>query len=128
VPANKVRFGVSLEKDKAETLTKLAEALGGDRSSLISMAIEEFLEERFHLLPQHFCEGVLVVSYPPEQEEKVFRVAEEFKDCILGKLHVHSSTGLCVEIIYVRASSLRIAELHSRIRRTRCKCRFVPSH
>uniref|UniRef100_A0A7J3X8C3 Ribbon-helix-helix domain-containing protein n=2 Tax=Thermofilum pendens TaxID=2269 RepID=A0A7J3X8C3_THEPE len=128
MPAKKVRFGVSLDKDKAEELTRLAEALGGDRSSLISMAVEEFLEERFHLLPQHSCEGVLVVSYSPEQEEKVFRVAEEFKDCILGKLHVHSSTGLCVEVIYVRASSLRIAELHSKMRKTRCRCRFVPSH
>lgn len=119
---------MSLEKDKAEALTRLAEALGGDRSSLISMAVEEFLEERFHLLPPHPCEGVLVVSYSPEQEEGVFKVAEEFKDCIVGKLHVHNASGLCVEIIYVRADSSRIAELHSRMRRERYRCRFIPSH
>jgi len=119
---------VSLEQDKAETLTKLAEALGGDRSSLISMAVEEFLEEKFHLLPPHPCEGVLIVSYPPDREERVFKAAEEYKDYIVGKLHVHNAAGLCVEIIYVRADSSRIAELHSKMRMNRCKCRFVPSH
>jgi len=63
----RVRFGVSLERNVYEEITRLSQALGVDRSRLVSMAAREFLSERLHFAKQHECEGVLVASYPSER-------------------------------------------------------------
>ncbi|RLE61164.1 MAG: CopG family transcriptional regulator [Thermoprotei archaeon] len=117
--SDKVRFGVSIQRDLAEQLTMLAKALGTDRSTLVNEALREFLHDRVHVLRPHACEGVLVVIYGPEISGEVSRVLERFEGIIVARTHIHDSERKCVEIIYLRGPSQKIISLERMLRDTK---------
>lgn len=125
----KQRFGISLDSELTEEVEKLAAATGTTRSSIVGIAVREFLSERFHFAKTHECEGVFVVRYEPSVGSPVERALEERKAIAVSRLHVHATDGHCVEILYVRASSKQIIELENSLMKCGCKmCKFVPCH
>lgn len=117
--SDKVRFGVSIQRDLAEQLTVLAKALGIDRSTLVNEALREFLHDRVHVLRPHTCEGVLIVIYDPEISGEVSRIFEKFENIIVVRAHVHDSERMCVEIMYLRGPSPEILNLERLLRETK---------
>ena len=123
----RVRFGVSLERDIYEEITRLSRALSVDRSRLVSMAAREFLSERLHFAKQHECEGVLVASYPSERKGEVDAILERGSALVVGRSHFHSKGGCCVEILYLRGPSDSLWDLQAEISRFCRECRYVPT-
>ena len=123
----RVRFGVSLERNVYEEITRLSQALGVDRSRLVSMAAREFLSERLHFAKQHECEGVLVASYPSEREREVDELLERSSPLVVGRSHFHSRGGCCVEVLYLRGPSDSLWDLQAAISRLCRECRYVPT-
>ena len=125
--ARKRRFGVSIDKQLAETLDELADLLGTDRSSLIEEAVRRLLDDYRHSSSSHECWGLLVIAGAENTRDKIYRVLEEYRDTVTSSSHIHSRYG-CAEIIAVHGSSDRIKELHSRLSALGCRVRFVPLH
>jgi CopG family nickel-responsive transcriptional regulator len=123
----RVRFGVSLEREVYEEITRLSRALGVDRSRLVSMAAREFLSARLHFARQHECEGVLVASYPSEKKGEVDEILERSGPLVVGRSHFHSRGGCCVEILYLRGPSDSVWSLQAEISRVCRECSYVPT-
>lgn len=115
---DKVRFGVSVDKNIAEQLNLLAKTLGTDRSTLVNEALREFLHDRVHVLSPHLCEGVLVTIYGHEVSSEISRILEDFEDIVVARTHIHDSNKNCVEIVYLRGSSKDIISLERKLRKT----------
>lgn len=121
------RFGVSLEEEIYEELTRLSEALGVDRSRLVAMAAREFLAGKLHFARQHECEGVLVASYSSDRKGEIDELLERNGSLVVSRSHFHSRGGCCVEVLYLRGSSESVWELHAAISRLCRECRYVPT-
>ncbi|MGB9785662.1 MAG: CopG family ribbon-helix-helix protein [Infirmifilum uzonense] len=127
--STKARFGVSIDEKLAQEVEKLVQATETNRSHIVNLALREFLNGKFHFMTPHTCEGVLILSYEPQMSDKIDRTLEDNKDMILSILHIHSSEGKCIEVIYTRAQSERILELENGLQKSGCKtCKFVPCH
>lgn len=123
----RVRFGVSLEKEVYEEITRLSRALGTDRSRIVSMATREFLSGKLHFAKQHECEGVLVASYLSDKKGEVDEILERSGSLVVGRSHFHSKGGCCVEILYLRGPSDSVWGLQAEISRLCRECRYVPT-
>jgi CopG family nickel-responsive transcriptional regulator len=123
----KRRFGVSMDSSVADSLDRLADALGTDRSSLIERAVRLLLENYQHYLTKHECWGLLVLAGDEMPRSRVFQVIEEYRDIVVNSNHIHSSRG-CAEVIAVHGESDRVRELHRRLEELRCNVRFIPLH
>ncbi|PLJ77814.1 CopG family ribbon-helix-helix protein [Infirmifilum sp. SLHALR2] len=125
----KVRFGVSLESDLASDVERLANVMGTNRSHIVNMAVRSFLDEKFHFTAPHECEGVLIISYEPRRGSLIDSEIERRKEAIRSRLHLHTTEGLCTDVLYVKAYSDEIVGLESSMNRCGCKvCRFIPLH
>lgn len=125
----KARFGVSLDANLAEEVDKIVKATDTNRSQIVSLAVQEFITQRFHFLTPHPCEGIMIITYEPPVSDKIDNTLEQKKDTILSRLHLHSSEGYCVEVLYVKAPSEQVLNLESNIQKCGCKtCRFIPCH
>lgn len=123
----RVRFGVSLEKEVYEEITRLSQALGTDRSRIVSMAAREFLSGKLHFAKQHECEGVLVTSYTSNRKVEVDEILERSGSLVVGRSHFHSKEGRCIEILYLRGPSDSVWDLQAEISRVCRECRYVPT-
>ena len=123
----RVRFGVSLEKEVYEEITRLSQALGTDRSRIVSMAAREFLSGKLHFAKQHECEGVLVTSYTSNRKVEVDEILERSGSLVVGRSHFHSKEGCCIEILYLRGPSDSVWDLQAEISRVCRECRYVPT-
>lgn len=123
----RVRFGVSLETDVYEEITRLSRALGTDRSRIVSMAAREFLSGKLHFAKQHECEGVLVASYQSGEKREVDEILERNGTLIVSRSHFHSKSGCCIEILYLRGPSDSLWSLQAEISRACRECRYVPT-
>ncbi len=127
--SSKIRFGVSLEARLAEDIERMAIAMGTNRSHIVSIAVRRFLDENHHFISPHECEGIVIISYEPEKSEEIDPEIENRKESIRSRLHLHTSEGLCIEVLYVKAHSNDILELESSMTRCGCKAfKFIPCH
>ncbi|QOJ78481.1 hypothetical protein IG193_06925 [Infirmifilum lucidum] len=125
----KIRFGVSLEAKLAEDVERIAVAMGTNRSHIVNLAVRKFLDETYHFTVPHECEGIMIISYEPERSEKIDPEIENRKEGIHSRLHIHTSEGLCIEVLHVKAHSNDILEFESSMARCGCKaCKFIPCH
>ncbi|MEZ0346648.1 MAG: ribbon-helix-helix protein, CopG family [Infirmifilum sp.] len=125
----KARFGISLDAKLAEEVDRIAKATDTNRSYIINLAVQDFINEKFHFLSPHECEGVMILNYGPITHEKIQSSLEEWKNVIVSRHHFHSSEGKCVEILYVKAHSREILELEGTLQRCGCRtCKFFPCH
>ena len=123
----KRRFGVSIPEDTACRLEELAEALGVDRSTLVTEAVDTYLHERSHGSEPHACEGVLVVFHPPDVTAEIAGVFEDYTDMVVTRSHIHAGN-VCVEIAYVRGGTEMILSLEKDLRRAGAEtCKYVAS-
>ncbi len=119
------RFGISVSSSIAEWLDRLARRLGVDRSRLVERALESFLHEYAHYLYEHECQGV-IIAVKRDGRGDTAKIIESFRDIVLSNMHHHIGD-LCVDIVVVRGSSKRIAELHSALTSIKdCTVRYVP--
>jgi len=122
---SKRRFGISISEDLAQSLDRLTEALGIDRSSLVEEALREYVHDHLHYLEPHHCQGVMILTGRVEHEE-LFRIIEENRDIIHSYNHTHVGD-VCIEFMIVSGPSERIALLHKRlVEETKCKIRYMP--
>ncbi len=119
----KRRFGVSLPEDVASDLDSLAEMLKVDRSKLVSEAVRTYVRDHAHYLIPHECYGVITLI--SNDNMRLLKVIEEFKDIIREFTHVHIEEN-CVNALVVSGSSEKIAELHRRLLSFFRNVRFVP--
>ena len=119
----KRRFGVSLPEDVASDLDSLAEMLKVDRSKLVSEAVRTYVRDHAHYLIPHECYGVITLI--SNDNLKLLKVIEEFKDIIREFTHVHIEEN-CVNALVVSGSSTKIAELHRKLLDAFRNVRFVP--
>lgn len=123
----KKRFGVSLNEEVFKELTRFSQAVGTDRSRVISMATREFLSKEFHFARVHECEGVLVVSYTSENKVQVDKLVEDKAPLIVSRSHFHARNGCCVEVLYFRGSSEDAWNLRASISRICRTCCYIPT-
>ncbi len=119
------RFGISVSSSIAEWLDKLAKRLGVDRSRLVERALESFLHEYAHYLYEHECKGVMI-AVKRNGSGDTAKIIEKYRDIVLSNMHHHIGD-LCVDILVVKGSSKKIAELHSALTSIKdCIVRYVP--
>lgn len=119
----KRRFGISIPEDVASDLDILAEKLNVDRSKLVCEAIRTYIRDHVHYLSPHECYGVITLI--SNDNIRLLRVIEEFKDIIKEFTHIHIDEK-CINALVVSGSSTKIAELHKRLLDIFYNVRFVP--
>ncbi len=121
--AKKRRFGVSIPEDVASDLDSLAERLSVDRSKIVCEAIRSYVRDHIHYIHPHECYGVITLV--SDDNVKLLKVVEEFKDIIMEFTHIHIDEK-CVNSLIVSGSSLKIAELHKKLLEVFYNVRFIP--
>ncbi len=119
----KKRFGVSLPKGLADSLTYLAEKLGVDRSRIVEEAVRAYLEDYSHLLYPHHCKGILIIRC--KNWEKARKVSEKYREVISNIVHEHAD-GECYEALFIAGDSTIISGLYASIIKAGCKARYIP--
>lgn len=125
VPASserKARFGVSLPADLARELDRASRRLGSTRSSIVEEALRSYLSELEHLEEPHECRGVILATC---RGANAGEVASNYKDIVVGHLHVHLM-GDCTDIIAVAGPSSSIEMLVRDLRSQGCSTRYTP--
>ncbi|RLG86148.1 MAG: CopG family transcriptional regulator [Thermoprotei archaeon] len=121
----KRRFGISLPEELAEKLDTLSRKLSVDRSSLVEMALREFIHDHTHYLYEHVCRGIMIV-HRHGNNEQFLAIVEKFRDIIRSYSHTHID-GVCFELLIVSGSSSRICQLHRELSLLpRCRTRYIP--
>ncbi len=125
----KRRFGISIPDQLAEEVDRLAQALGVSRSTLITEALETYVDLKRHLVSPHECQGVMVLvsNHDVNTSSPHMDIVHEFNDIVKGHLHVHLESA-CVNVLIVKGPSERIAMLEAKLRRSLrgCKVYYVP--
>jgi len=125
----KKRFGIAVSSEVAEELDMITEKFNTDRSKVVEYALRSFLMEyKHHYSKCHKCVGILVISRKSLGVEISNNdIYSEFKEVILSYSH-HHVENRCIEVLVLSGSSEIIADLHNRLLRAGCECRYIPLH
>lgn len=121
----KRRFGVSIPVDLAEDLDRLANMIGGDRSSIVAEALKTYIHDHLYCVHRHKCLGIIIAVTPLNKSPREKLWIDEFKDIIKSYNHQHIENN-CIEIFIVEGDSERISKLHSKLRRQTPYVRYIP--
>jgi len=121
----KRRFGISVPEFVAEQIDALSKRLEANRSSLISEAIIEYLQDRGHYLTPHQCKGILIVTGEVDTSS-LMNLIRECHDVVRNYSHIHIDND-CINVIIVSGFSTRVAYFHKKLASLKnCSVRFIP--
>lgn len=110
---NVEKISVALDKNTLARLQNKAESEGISRSKLVTMAVNEYLDE---LTGQNVeVIGILNIVYDEEAGEVTNSIEHQFEDSIISTLHVHVNEKLCMEAIAVKGKRSKLEELAKKL-------------
>ncbi|MEM1645161.1 MAG: ribbon-helix-helix domain-containing protein [Ignisphaera sp.] len=119
----KKRFGIAIDSSLAEKLDSIAKTMNIDRSRLVEIALNEFIEEHRHNLEEHRCCGVMFVE--ARECSLVDKVIESYRDIIVSYTHNHVEKK-CICSVIVLGSSYRVRGLHKEFMIISRRARYIP--
>lgn len=116
------RFGVSLPREVAEALDKMAHDLGVTRSEIVTHALQEYIQEKTtHHNSTHQCIGVVLAL----SDSGVDLSDLLHRDVVLTYSHMHLEQ-TCLTVAVVRGDGSQIARYVLEISRKSHTVRYVP--